>query len=203
MPRPDESLSIPLSDKFSAAFAFTFDAHRMQSRKGSQVPYLAHLMAVSSLVLEHGGTEAEAIAALLHDAVEDQGGVETAVRIRSMFGDHVADIVLAVTDTHESPKPPWRARKEAHVKHMQGASDSAKLVAAADKLHNARSLLIDFPTAGESLWERFRGGREGTIWYYRAMGASLRMGTANEGILLLCDELDRVVAAIESLGRTP
>lgn len=158
-----------LSESFYHALQLAFELHRDQQRKGSGVPYLSHLLSVAALVLEAGGDEEEAIAGLLHDAVEDQGGLETLARIRAGFGERVADIVLACSDSTEVPKPPWRQRKEAYLAHLEQAAPSVLLVSCADKLHNARSILADHHTVGPALWERFRASRDETLWYYRAL----------------------------------
>lgn len=160
-----------LSARYHRALALAYELHHRQLRKGSNVPYLSHLLAVSSLALEHGAGEDEAIAALLHDAVEDQGGLATLDRIRAELGDAVAEIVLGCTDSVATPRPPWRARKEAYLVHLGSASPSVRLVSSCDKLHNARTLLTDFRLAGDALWSRFTGGREGTRWYYDALAA--------------------------------
>lgn len=186
-----------LSERFGAALDYAARLHAAQMRKGTGVPYVAHLLAVASLVLEHGGDEDEAIAALLHDAIEDQGGEPTAAAIRARFGDRVTEIVLGCTDTHLSPKPPWRPRKEAHLERLRSAPASVLLVAAADKLHNARALLGEYRRAGEDVWTRFNGGREGTLWYYRAT-LELLHGRAGGPLV---DELARVVDELEALAR--
>jgi hypothetical protein len=155
-----------LTDRFGEALVYAERAHRAQTRKGTTIPYVAHLLAVASLVLEHGGGEDQAIAALLHDVVEDQGGAAAAAEIRARFGDRVADIVLACTDTEATPKPPWRARKEAYVASVAGKSDDAILVTAADKLHNASAILEDYRVLGEALWRASPAAataRSGTI----------------------------------------
>jgi (p)ppGpp synthase/HD superfamily hydrolase len=162
---------VQLSDRYRTALAFAFDLHRAQERKASGVPYVAHVLGVSSLVMEYGGDEDAAIAALLHDAVEDQGGLAMLQQIEQAFGSKVAEIVLACTDSHESPKPPWRERKLRYVAHLRGAPAEAQLVAACDKLYNLRTILADFRLVGEALWERFTGGREGVLWYYEALAA--------------------------------
>ena len=186
-----------LSERFGAALEYASRLHAAQMRKGTSVPYVAHLLAVASLVLEHGGDEDEAIAALLHDAVEDQGGAATAAAIRERFGERVAHIVLGCTDTDVIPKPPWRPRKEAHLERLRTAPPSVLLVAAADKLHNARTILAEYRLAGESTWQRFNGGREGTLWYYHATLALLRERA--EGPLI--EELARVIDELEALAR--
>ncbi len=187
---------MPLSDRFSDALRFACELHATQTRKGTDIPYVAHLLAVASIALEHGASEDEAIAALLHDAVEDQGGRKTGDQIRRRFGDHVADVVDACSDTDIQPKPPWRARKEAYIAHLEQAPRSVLLVSASDKLHNARSILIDVRSHGDDLWSRFSGGKDGTLWYYRTLAASfLRLLPG-----ALAEELDRVVSDLERVS---
>ena len=164
-------------------------------RKGSGVPYVAHLMSVSALVLEDGGDEDQAIAALLHDAVEDQGGVERLADIEARFGARVAGIVKGCSDSDSLPKPPWRERKEAYLRHLAEASPDILRVSMADKVHNARSILADYRQIGEALWARFTGGKEGTLWYYHTLLQICPKG--NAGYLL--DELERVVAELDQL----
>jgi len=164
-----------ITSRFSKAFTFAANLHAQQTRKGTTIPYIAHLMAVAAIVLEHGGTEDQAIAALLHDTIEDQGqhfagGVDgLRVEIERAFGTAVLSIVEACTDADTIPKPPWRARKEAYVAHIRTAPAEALMVSCADKLHNARAILRDYRTIGEALWPRFTGGKEGTLWYYQAL----------------------------------
>jgi (p)ppGpp synthase/HD superfamily hydrolase len=188
-----------LSARFDVALAFASRLHAGQLRKGTLIPYVSHLLSVAGLVLEYGGNEDEAIAALLHDAIEDQGGAATREIIRRLFGDAVTEIVNGCTDTEVSPKPPWRERKEAYVAHIREAAPSVLLVSAADKLHNARSILADLRAVGDEVWSRFKGGREGTLWYYRALVQAYRAGSAG-GAGPLIDELDRVVSEIEQLA---
>jgi len=188
----------PLSDRFYAALDYAARLHGGQQRKGTAVPYVSHLMAVASLVLEHGGDEDEAIAALLHDAVEDQGGRETAADIDARFGRRVAEIVAGCTDADTQPKPPWRPRKEAHLARLRDSSPSVRLVVTADKLHNARSITLEYRASGEALWSRFSGGREGTLWYYRAAVEALTAAGPERGSALL-RELARVVEELERL----
>jgi GTP pyrophosphokinase len=184
------------SSRFEEALAFAAHLHRDQVRKGTQVPYVAHLLGAAGIALEHGADEDQAIAALLHDAVEDQGGAATLEVIRERFGEDVAAIVAACTDTDATPKPPWRQRKEAYISHLATAPAAARLVSTADKLHNARAILADYRTAGESVWSRFSGGREGTLWYYRALVTAFQ----SSGSLPLVEELNRVVSEIEALA---
>ena len=157
-----------LSDKYREALILAFDLHRFQERKGSGVPYMAHVLGVSSLVIENGADEDTAIAALLHDTVEDQGGHSTLADVRERFGERVATIVQGCTESAEDPKPPWRERKERYLEHLKTASPEVQLVAASDKLYNLQSILADHAVVGEGLWDRFSGGREGVLWYYRA-----------------------------------
>jgi (p)ppGpp synthase/HD superfamily hydrolase len=156
-----------LSDRFREALVLTFDLHRDQQRKGSGVPYMAHVLGVCSLVMENGGDEDTAIAALLHDTVEDQGGHSTLRDIERRFGAAVAAIVHGCTESAEDPKPPWRERKERYLAHLKDAPPNVQLVAACDKLHNAQSILADYAVVGDALWSRFSGGRDGVLWFYR------------------------------------
>lgn len=185
-----------LTERFERALVYATRLHRDQRRKGSGVPYVSHLLAVCELTLEYGGDEDEAIAALLHDAIEDQGGARARAGILHEFGPRVTEIVEGCTDTDQSPKPAWRARKEVYIKHVAEASPSVRLVSACDKLHNARSVVMDYRVYGEALWDRFTGGREGTLWYYRAMLNALRAA----GPSAVVEELDRVVTELEKLA---
>jgi GTP pyrophosphokinase len=143
--------------------------HADQLRKGTDVPYLAHLLGVASIALEYGASEDEAIAALLHDAAEDQGGMVTVGSIRQRFGDKVADIVVECTDTFEERPPPWRQRKEGYLASIANETPSARLISRADKLQNATAILRDYRQHGDQLWDRFEGGRDGILWYYRSL----------------------------------
>jgi (p)ppGpp synthase/HD superfamily hydrolase len=185
-----------LSDRFTQAFILASELHATQLRKSTTTPYISHLLGVASLVLEHGGNENEAIAALLHDAVEDQGGMETLERIQGQFGEHVAAIVQACTDTQQIPRPPWKVRKEIYLQHLHHASASVRLVSAADKLHNARTILSDLHIHGNALWTRFSGGREGLLWYYRSLVNTFQSHDSTPLNL----ELNRTVTAIEILA---
>jgi len=185
-----------LTDRFEQALILANQLHANQVRKGVGTPYISHLLAVSSLVLENGGSENEVIAALLHDAVEDQGGKSTLELIRSEFGNEVAAIVSGCSDADTIPKPPWRERKEAYLKHLANASPSVRLVSVADKLHNARATLRDYQVLGEELWGRFTGGKDGTLWYFR----SLVVVFSSFGFSPLLNEFIRVVAEIECIA---
>jgi (p)ppGpp synthase/HD superfamily hydrolase len=184
---------------FESALKFASRLHAKQTRKGSDAPYVSHLLAVAAIVLEHGGTEKEAIAALLHDAVEDQGGQATLVEIRRCYGKRVAGIVAACSDTDQLPKPPWHERKEAYVKRLRSEPYSVRLVVAADKLHNVRHLLSSYRVQGEDLWSHFKGGREGTLWYYRAVVDAL-VAAAEPGenqLRAILDEIERTLATFQ------
>ena len=183
--------------RFEDALAWAAHLHRDQVRKGSNVPYVSHLLGVASLAIEAGATEDQAIAALLHDAVEDQGGAPRLAEIRERFGETVAGIVAGCSDSDVTPKPPWRARKEQYLAHLPQAGPGVLLVSACDKLHNARSILADYRTHGEELWSRFTGGREGTLWYYRAVLDAYRSAGLS-GFLI--DELQRTVDELHELA---
>ncbi|MEP7040087.1 MAG: HD domain-containing protein [Chloroflexota bacterium] len=158
-----------LTDRFDRAVLYAVQLHRLQTRKATQIPYVTHLFAVCSLVLEDGGTEDEAIAALLHDGPEDQGGEPVLAEVRAQFGNDVASIVAGLSDampTAGEEKAPWRERKEAYLAHLQGAPASVLKVSLADKLHNARSILTDLRADGEAVWDRFNAGRADQAWYY-------------------------------------
>jgi len=165
---------------FAYALAFAARLHAEQTRKGSDTPYISHLLAVTAIALDHGATENEAIAALMHDAVEDQGGQKTLEEIRRAFGDQVASIVAACSDTDESPKPPWRERKEAFVARLRTEPYSVRPVVAADKLHNVRDVLRSYRIHGDDLWSHFKGGRDGTIWYYGAVVDALNQAATSD-----------------------
>ncbi len=182
-----------LSDRFDRALAWASRLHREQLRKGGAIPYVSHLLAVTALVLEAGGDEDEAIAAVLHDTIEDQGGASVRAQIVERFGDRVAGIVDGCTDTDRSPKPPWRERKEAFLARLAAADNSVRLVVTADKLHNATCTLHELRTEGVAVWERVRG-RERALWYYRSVVDVLARGAANP----LTARLETVVARLES-----
>lgn len=158
-----------LTSRFDEALVYARRLHASQLRKGSNIPYISHLLAVTALVLENGGEEDQAIIALLHDAAEDQGGLAVIEAIQEKFGERVAAAVESLSDTFEDPKPAWRPRKERYLDHLRMANEDVVLVSLADKLHNARSILRDLRLSGPEVWKRFRGGKEGTLWYYRSL----------------------------------
>jgi (p)ppGpp synthase/HD superfamily hydrolase len=166
--------SRPLGKRFYDALVYASRLHAAQYRKGTARPYIAHLLGVTSTVLTHGGDEDEAIAALLHDAVEDQGGKAQLRKIRRIFGAHVARIVDGCTDSYTEPKPPWLARKKKYLRHLRHANSSTCLVSAADKLYNARETLYDLRAEGEKVWTRFKATKEQVLWYYQGVEKIVR-----------------------------
>ena len=184
---------ITLSRRFEQALIFANRKHAGQTRKKTSIPYISHLLSVAGLVLEAGGDEDLAIAALLHDVVEDCGGAPVLKEVRRRFGERVADVVDGCSDTDVYPKPPWRERKQWYLTHLRDAGDDVHLVSAADKLHNARTILADYHEMGESIWERFQGKREGTLWYYRALVSEFNRRKANR----LIRELNQVVTELQ------
>jgi (p)ppGpp synthase/HD superfamily hydrolase len=203
----ETSKSPKLTSRFEEALTYAARAHWDHIRKvdrekapppESEIPYVAHLLAVTSLVLENGGGEDEAIAALLHDAIEDTGGPARREDIRARFGDEIVRIVEACSDSDGENKAPWADRKRAYIGHLSVSSDrKARLVTACDKLHNARSVLADYRKLGATLWARFNGGREGTLWYYRALADEFARG----GPAGVADEIGRAVSELEELVR--
>jgi len=162
--------------RFESAMSYAHQVHQGQRRKGTGIPYIAHVLGVAAIAMEYGATEEQAIGALLHDAAEDGGGEATLAEIRARFGEAVADIVLGCSDSLvEDPedKLPWRERKENYLAHLETASASVCLVSAADKLHNVRSIMRDYREHGDEVWERFQGRREGTLWYYETVADTL------------------------------
>ena len=193
-----EQTSTPkLTGQFSKALVYAELKHHNQVRKGGDIPYVAHLLAVAGLVINDGGSEAQAIAALLHDAVEDAGGPATLKEIRANFGDDVARIVDECSDTDEEPKPPWRERKQNYINHLADVGDDTILVSVADKLDNARSMLRDYHTHGPSLWERFtvKNPRD-HLWYYSQLLKAYRGRGCTSWMV---DELGRVVDELKRL----
>jgi (p)ppGpp synthase/HD superfamily hydrolase len=158
-----------MTPRFDEALVYAAQLHRHQRRKVGGTPYIAHLLSVAALVLEDGGDEDEAIAALLHDAVEDQGGAETLAEIRQRFGETVAEIVNGCSESAVRPKPPWKERKEKFLESLRNASPQVYRITMADKLHNARCMLQEYRNSGEQIWNQFRGGKEGTLWFLNSI----------------------------------
>jgi (p)ppGpp synthase/HD superfamily hydrolase len=184
-----------LTSRFRDALIFAAQLHASQERKGGAVPYVSHLMAVASTVLDNGGDEDEAIAALLHDAIEDQGGKSTREKIRQLFGDRVVDIVNGCTDADTTPKPPWGRRKRRYLKKLRHAAPSVRLVSLADKLHNSRTILADYLRIGDEVWSRFNVGKEDILWYYTELKDIFREQESS----LLAKEFVRVVEELVSV----
>ena len=183
-----------LTERYSAALEYANELHRDQRRKGTGAPYLSHLLSVSALVLEYGGDEDEAIAALLHDAVEDQGGEATLAQIRELFGARVAHIVEGCTEEQWQERGRrWQERKDDFLAALAKADNSVRLVVAADKLHNAYSYLRDYERYGSMLWSRFKNGRDGVSWFLRAAHDAIKAG----GDLPILHELDTAITRLE------
>ena len=190
-----------LTSRFLDAVQFAFAAHSEQTRKGSDTPYIGHLLHVASNVIDAGGTEELAVAALLHDAVEDQGGVKMLTAIREKFGDRVAQIVEACSDSVDGEKrPPWRERKEAYIERLSSADADVRLVSAADKLSNARAIVSDLRTIGERLWDRFNAPKDDQLWYYRAIVFALQDAQSDERVTKVLNELVDVVRQMRELS---
>ncbi len=199
--KPDKETDTPLlGERFARALTFTHSIHRHQIRKGSETPYISHLLAVAGLCLEHGGDEDLAIAALLHDAVEDQGGLPVLEQIREQFGSRVADVVLGCSDSTSdkgSMKPPWRLRKHRYLHHFEGdAPPDVRLVSMCDKLHNCRTTVSDLHEHGVSTFDKFNATRADIVWFYRAFSDLANRVQPGP----LAREIDRVVAELERLA---
>jgi (p)ppGpp synthase/HD superfamily hydrolase len=197
-----EKSTIPqpiLTHRFVDALGYAAELHLRQRRKGKGQPYVGHLLGVAAIVIQHGGGEDEAIAALLHDAVEDQGGLPRLGEIREKFGERVAHIVDGCTDSYEvsGEKLEWGERKRAYIEKVAHESADVRLVSAADKLANARDILSDFREQGDAIFTRFKGRKQGTLWYYRTLVNVFR----EAGATPLIEELDRVVTELETLTR--
>jgi len=192
-----------LTHRFDLALHFASGLHHAQRRKGTDTPYIAHLMSVAALVLESGGDEDQAIAALLHDAMEDQGGPPTLKMIRQLFGDRVAETVRECSDSESvdpDTKEPWHRRKQAYLTHLSTASTDALLVSVADKLHNARTVLSDYRQIGDEIWRRFNkeSSKKDQLDFYRGLVTTFRGTSAPPQMV---EELDRVVTALEQLAK--
>lgn len=185
-----------LSRHFEKALTYATRIHGGRLRKKTRIPFIAHILGVAAIAMEYGANETEAIGALLHDAVEDCGGAKRLRDIEQKFGKDVARIVQGCTDTDQTPKPPWLERKKAYVAHVGHAPMSTKLVSASDKLHNVRAILMDYREEGERLWSRFNGGKQGALWYYRALVKAF----TGKRIESLVQELNRTLSQLELLS---
>lgn len=193
-----------LTDRFIRAFRYCLELHGGQTKKGTSTPYVAHLMSVCALVLEEGGNEDEAIAALLHDALEDQPEKTNREEIAARFGERVLELVTACSDTppeyRGGEKPSWCWRKKRYLAHLRVADPGALRIALADKLHNARQILADYRILGEELWPRFNAGKEKQLWFYRTMLQDVGKNASSREVSRLIEELDRVVSELERLA---
>jgi (p)ppGpp synthase/HD superfamily hydrolase len=195
----NKTATVKLTERFEQALVYATRLHATQIRKATGVPYITHLLSVTALVLEDGGDEDEAIAALLHDAVEDQGGKATRAEIYRLFGEQVVAIVDGCTEFDSLPKPPWRDRKQRYLEQLRQGSSSVRRVALADKLHNARSLLSDYRQQGDEIWSMFGAGKEGMLWFYHSLLWVYRSTGSNP----LVEELARVIGELEQLVAPP
>src|SRR5436190_8894025 len=187
-----------VSWRFENALVYATRIHGGQLRKKTKIPYIAHILGVTAIAMEYGANETEAIAALLHDAVEDCGGEKRLRDIEKKFGKGVAKIVDGCTDTYEKPKPAWLERKKNYIAHLKDSDSSTRLVSASDKLHNTRAILAELRRYGLQVFERFSGKKDGTLWYYRALVTAFRQYVDHADLI---DELDRVVSEIEKVVR--
>ena len=193
-------MSLTTTERFVAAMAYAHQVHQGQRRKGTGIPYIAHVLGVAAIAMEYGANEDEAIGALLHDAAEDGGGEATLAEIRARFGDTVADIVLGCSDSLvEDPedKLPWRDRKENYLAHLETAGPSVCLVSAFDKLHNVRAIIRDYREHGEEVWGRFQGRRDGTLWYYETVADALLRRYRSQLTRDLQNAVDELLALAE------
>lgn len=182
-----------LTSRFDDALLYAHEIHRGQTRKGNGSPYIAHLLGVASIVIDDGGSEDEAIAGLLHDAAEDQGGRERLEDIRARFGDAVATIVEHCTDSWETPKRPWIDRKQDYVEHARTLPGPSLRVSAADKVHNAYAILRDLRNSGDSVWQRFNAPPDDVVAYYEGLVRAFRQAGGGK----LVEELERIVKGIQ------
>ena len=190
-----------LDERFGEALVYATRLHADQARKGKPTPYIAHLLAVASLALEAGADEDEAIAALLHDAVEDQGGERIRREVEDRFGSRVAGLVVALSDSLSdtsdgSNKEPWKVRKDRYLAHLAVADPSVRMLSACDKLHNLRDLLEDYAVLGDRLWDRFSAGPKEQLWFYREIiriVAQGQQGAVYRRLKLALGELETIV----------
>lgn len=190
-----KTVTVKLTERFEQALVYATRLHAAQIRKVTGVPYISHLLSVTALVLEDGGDEDEAIAALLHDAVEDQGGAATRAEILMLFGEQIVAIVDGCTESDTLPKPPWKERKQRYLEQLHQGTPAIRRVALADKLHNARSLLLDYRQRGEAIWSVFGAGREGILWFYHSLMSLYRHTDSSP----MVEELTRVIDELEQL----
>jgi (p)ppGpp synthase/HD superfamily hydrolase len=188
-----------LTERFRHAVDWAVRLHAGQVRKGTTVPYVAHLLGAASIALDNGADEDQAIAAILHDAVEDCGGAPVLAEIRSRFGERVAGIVADCTDSDGEPKPPWAERKRAYLAALEAKPSESLLVSLADKTHNAEAIVQDLREHGEPLWGRFTAGKEGSLWYYGELAGAFQRALPGRG----ADRLSRAVREMHTLSAGP
>jgi (p)ppGpp synthase/HD superfamily hydrolase len=191
----ERNVYMALTQRFHDALIFIAKKHGDQVTNNTVYPYISHLMGVTSLVMEYGGDEDEAIAALLHGFNETQDGPEALQEIEAQFGKNVAEIVRGCNDADNTADLAWRPRKEAYLKHLQTASPSIRLVAAADKLYNARNLVANYRAHGTAIYEKCCGGRDGLLWYYKSLVRAFRSGKKEQ----IVEEFARVVADLTDM----
>ena len=185
-------------DKYLEAYVYSYKLHKKQTRKGSNIPYFTHLSSVSNLIIENNGTTTQAIAGLLHDAVEDQGGAKTLAAIKRKFGPKVAKIVDQCSDTTIKPKPPWKTRKIKYIKDIKNKTQDTLLVSLCDKHHNANCILSDYQKVGEEIWDRFTASKQETLWYYESLYKEFKKYLKNHLELIKAyknavDEMKRII----------
>tara|TARA_B100000035_G_C20753360_1_gene445006 strand:+ start:47 stop:625 length:579 start_codon:yes stop_codon:yes gene_type:complete len=185
-------------DKYLEAYVYSYKLHKKQTRKGSNIPYFTHLSSVSNLIIENNGTTTQAIAGLLHDAVEDQGGAKTLAAIKRKFGPKVAKIVDQCSDTTIKPKPPWKTRKIKYIKDIKNKTQDTLLVSLCDKYHNANCILSDYQKVGEEIWDRFTASKQETLWYYESLYKEFKKYLKNHLELIKAyknavDEMKRII----------
>ena len=188
-----------MSERFVGAVEFANELHGDQIRKGTTVPYISHLLIVSGIVLQHGGSEDEAIGALLHDTVEDCGGKPVMDRIHKRFGDKIVDLVDGCSEKDIQPKPPWLERKKSYIENIKSSTPSVRLITCADKIHNASSIILEYRKVGEKVWDRFKGNKTETLWFYSSFIEAMQAAGENRPIL---NELILVVNELEELIET-
>ena len=169
--------------KYKSALDFAYKLHFEQIRKGTEIPYFSHLISVSNNVIENGGNTDEAIAGLLHDAVEDQGGLKTLKIIKKKFGSKVAKIVSDCTDAQIEPKPPWLERKKSYIKSLKNKPQSSLFVSMCDKTHNASCIINDYKRVGKKLWKRFFAKPKQIYWYYDSLGKCFNKNLKGKKVL--------------------
>ncbi len=195
MTRRSETPGPCYSERLDEALRFASEQFRFRVRKGSGVPYITHLLQVCCTVGEWGGDEEQMIAAVLHDYLEDVHGASLE-HLQTQFGERVARFVLALSDSTTQPKPPWEERKERYVERLRSEPAELKLISAADKLHNAHSIVRDQVSMGDQVFDRFSANKDQTLWYYRAVVAALSDGWDHA----LLNELDAMVDRMHDLA---